>query len=155
MDEMTISHDLPTRADASSPRRRRLGRLATIGVAAVLALVVWAIAVPVAGVALTVGTGAAAQTVTPASVAFAVLVPGFAAWGVLALLERFARHARRVFAIIGWSLLALSLLGPVLTGAGGAVLAVLLVMHVVTGATLMIGLPLAAWPGRGVATGRE
>ncbi|UOE44136.1 DUF6069 family protein [Agromyces larvae] len=155
MDETTISQALRTETDASSPRRRRLGRLATIGIAAALALVVWAIAVPVAGIALTVGAGATAQTVGPAAVVFAVLVPGFAAWVVLALLERFARHPHRVFAIVGWAVLAVSLAGPVLTGAGGAVLVALLAMHVVTGATLVIGLPFAARRARGASAGRE
>ena len=69
---------------------------------------------------------------------------GLAAWGVLALLERFTKHGGRIFAGIGWTVLALSLFGPVLTGAVGTVIVVLLAMHVVTGATLMTGLPLAA-----------
>jgi hypothetical protein len=77
----------------------------------------------------------------------AALIGGFAAWGVLALLERYARHGSRIFAIIGWTVLVLSLLGPVLTGATGTVLVVLLGMHVVTGAALVIGLPLAARAG--------
>lgn len=117
-------------------------------------LLFWAIAVPLAGIDLTAGSGAAAQTVTPASIVTAALVGGIAAWGTLALLERSTTRGGRVFAIIGWTVLAVSLLGPVFTGAAGAVLVVLLVMHVVTGATLVIGLPLAARRSPGDNGGR-
>ena len=131
-------------ADASGARRRRLGRSAIIALAIVLPLLVWVIAVALAGLDLVAGSGAAAQTVAPPSIVFVVLVAGLAAWGVLALLERFAKHGGRIFAGIGWTVLALSLFGPVLMGAVGTVIVVLLVMHVLTGATLMTGLPLAA-----------
>jgi hypothetical protein len=136
------------RSDASGARRRRLGRVATIAMATVLPLLVWTIAVPLGGMELVAGSGPTAQTVAPASVVFAGLVTGFAAWGVLALLERFATRSAPAFAIIGWTVLALSLLGPVVTGATGAVLVVLLAMHLVAGTTLMIGLPLAAGRSR-------
>ena len=86
---------------------------------------------------------------------FAVLVAGLAAWGVLALLERFTKTSDRTFAVVGWTVLVLSLLGPVLTGAVGVVLVVLLAMHLVTGATLVIGLPLAGRRRRRVRGGGE
>lgn len=140
--------DRPAEAPAAPSRnRRRLGRLAAIAAAVILPLLVWLIGVPGAGIELVAGSGAAAQPIGPASIVTAALIAGFAAWGVLALLERFARHASRIFAIIGCAVLVLSLLGPVLTGATGTVLVVLLGMHVVTGAALVIGLPLAARTG--------
>jgi hypothetical protein len=144
MDEMTRQYS----------RRRRLGRIATVAAAIAAPLIVWVIAVPIAGVDLTVGSGAAAQTITPLSIVVVVLVAGLAAWGVLALLERFVKHPGRVFAIIGWTVLALSLLAPVTGGAAGAVFVVLVVMHLVTGATLVIGLPLAA-RGRPATSGDD
>ncbi|KQM82580.1 hypothetical protein ASE68_04190 [Agromyces sp. Leaf222] len=133
---------------ASTPMRRRIGRMATLAAAVALPLLIWAGAVPIGGLDLTVGEGAAAQTVAPASIVFAVLVTGLTAWGVLALLERFSRRSGRIFALIGWPVLALSLLGPVFTGATGAALVVLFAMHVATGATLLIGLPRAARQAR-------
>ncbi|MRG60265.1 hypothetical protein GE115_10350 [Agromyces sp. CFH 90414] len=150
MNETTTNHpsidptaDDDRAPDASGARRRRLGRAATVAIAVVLPLLLWVVAVPVAGLELAVGSGAAAQTIGPAAIIGAALVAGLAAWGVLALLERFTGHGPRTFAIIGWTLLALSLLGPVTIGAAGPMLVVLLAMHVVTGAILVIGLPLA------------
>ncbi len=128
-------------------RRAAIASLAAIATSALLPLFVWLIAVPGAGIRLVAGSGAAAQHVGPPSIAVAALLAGFTAWGVLAVLERVARHGRRMFAIIGWAVLVLSLAGPVLSGATGSVLVVLLVMHVVTGATLVIGLPSAARAG--------
>jgi hypothetical protein len=142
MDEMTTTPAPSTVVRA--PSGRRLRRLAVITVAATLPLLVWLVAVPVAGIELVAGSGAAAQLVGPASIAVAALVGGFAAWGALALIERVGRTSGRVFAIIGWFVLAISLLGPVLVGTTGSALVVLIAMHIVTGATLVIGLPLAA-----------
>ena len=143
------------RADASGAGRRRLFRAATVAAAIVLPLLVWAFAVPLAGFELVAGSGPTAQAVGPASIVFAVLVAGLAAWGVLALLERFTKTSDRTFAVVGWTVLVLSLLGPVLTGAVGVVLVVLLAMHLVTGATLVIGLPLAGRRRRRVRGGGE
>ncbi|UOQ90176.1 DUF6069 family protein [Agromyces endophyticus] len=131
-------------ADIAAARRRRLLRAATVAAAVVLPLLVWVVAVPLAGLDLVAGVGPTAQTVTPASIVAVALLMGFAAWGVIALLERVTRHGRRIFAIVGWTLLALSLLGPVGAGASGAVLVTLLAMHLVTGGAIIIGLPLAA-----------
>ncbi|GAA1504181.1 hypothetical protein GCM10009761_02330 [Agromyces terreus] len=127
----------------------------TLALAVVFPLLVWAAAVPLAGLDLMVGSGAAAQRVAPPAIVVAALFAGCAAWAVLALLERFTRSSGRIFAVIGWTVLALSLLGPVLTGAKPAVLGVLLAMHLVTGATLMIGLPRPARRHRTTAEGRD
>jgi len=143
------------RADASGAGRRRLLRAATIAAAIVLPLLVWAIAVPLAGLELVAGSGSTAQVIGTASIVFAVVVAGLVAWGVLALLERFTKTSVRTFAVVGWTVLVLSLLGPVLMGAVGAVLVVLLAMHLVTGAALVIGLPLAGRRRRPVPAGGE
>ena len=89
----------------------------TIAAAIAAPLIVWLIAVPVAGVDLTVGSGAAEMTITPLSIVVVVLNAGLGAWGVIALLERFVKHPGLVFAIIGWTVLALSLLLPITAGA--------------------------------------
>ena len=112
--------------------------------ATVLPLLVWVIAVPIAEIKLVAGSGEGAQTVGPAEIVVTSLVAGFAATGVIALLERFTRRSWRIFAIIGWAVLGISLLGPVLAAATGSALVVLLAMHVVTGATFVTGLPRAA-----------
>ncbi|ANJ26082.1 DUF6069 family protein [Agromyces aureus] len=134
----------PERSGVSGRARRRLERAAVLLVAAVLPLLIWAVAVPIAGLDLTVGTGPTAQVVSPSSIVVAVLVAGCCAWGVLALLERFSRRSGRTFAIIGWTVLAVSLLGPLLSAVSGVVLVVLLAMHLATGAALVLGLPRAA-----------
>ncbi|MDF0514278.1 DUF6069 family protein [Agromyces sp. H3Y2-19a] len=126
------------------PSRRRLARAATVAVAIVLPLIVWVFAVPLAGLDLVAGSGTTAQTITPVSIVVAGLFAGLAAWGFLALLERFTRLSARIFGIVGWTMLALSLLGPIGAGGSGAVIVALIAMHLVTGATLMVGLPIAA-----------
>ncbi|WP_350346771.1 DUF6069 family protein [Agromyces sp. G08B096] len=121
--------------------RRRLRRLATLAAAITLPLVVWVVAVPGLGLDLAIGSGVQAQTVGPAAIGTVALIAGAAAWAVLALLERFARRGARIFTILGWTLLALSLLGPATTGAAAPVVLTLVAMHLATGATLMVGLP--------------
>lgn len=77
---------------------------------------------------------------TPASVVVAAVVPGAIAWALLAVLERFLRRGRILWLVVGWMVLALSLLGPISMGASGAVLLSLLAMHLAVGMTLLIGL---------------
>lgn len=109
-------------------------------VAAASALVVWALAVPVAGVALTVRMGGGTQVVGPMSVIVAGLAAGLAGWGLLAVLERSASRPGRVWTFVAVAVLILSLLGPLGSAVGGAATAVLIVMHLVVGAVLLAGL---------------
>ena len=104
------------------------------GTATVLALAVWVLAVPVAGVDLVAGTPA--QTVGAASVALMAVVATLAAWGVRTVL-------RRRPPVVWWStcviVLLVSLLGP-LGGASPAAVATLVTLHVVVGTTIAVGL---------------
>ncbi|WP_326557669.1 DUF6069 family protein [Micromonospora sp. NBC_01796] len=121
-------------------RRPRLRRTVTLLVAAAVALAVWVVGVPLAGLDLTLGSGTEQQTVTPASVVAVPLLVGGAGWALLAFLEGRFRGGRRAWLVTAWAVLVLSLLGPVTSGASGGVLAVLLGMHVLVGVTLIVGL---------------
>ncbi|MEV4629370.1 DUF6069 family protein [Micromonospora sp. NPDC049523] len=130
----TINLDSPT------VRRPRLRRTVTLLVAAALALAVWVVSVPLAGLDLTFGSGAQEQTVSPASVVLVPLLVGGAGWALLAFLEGRFRGGRRAWLITAWTVLVSSLLGPVTSGASGGVLVTLLCMHVLVGVTLIVGL---------------
>ncbi|MEV4476808.1 DUF6069 family protein [Nonomuraea sp. NPDC049504] len=119
---------------------KSLRRPLTVGGAAVAALVVWAVAVPVAGVALTVHMGGGPQEVGPVSVVVASLVIGLAGWALLAVLERVASRPGRVWTVVALAVLVLSLLGPLGGAVGGGAMSVLIVMHLVVGGVLVGGL---------------
>ncbi|MGI5493677.1 DUF6069 family protein [Microtetraspora malaysiensis] len=104
------------------------------------ALAVWALAVPVAGTALTVRMGDGTQLVGPVLVAVTSLLVGLAGWGLLAVLERFASQPGRIWTIVALVVLALSLFGPVGSAVGTAAMLVLLLLHLVVGAVLVLGL---------------
>jgi hypothetical protein len=115
-------------------------QLLTIVGAAVVALAIWVIAVPIAGLDLTVGSGATARTVGPVPVVVVALVAGVLAWALLALLGKRSRHGRRAWRVTAWTLLTLSLLGPVTMGATAGVVVSLVAMHLAVGTTLILGL---------------
>lgn len=102
--------------------------------ATALALVIWVLAVPVAGVDLEAGSPA--QTIGAASVVFTTLVAAGAAWGVGALLRRRTPVAWWVTCGI---VLLVSLLGP-LGGTSPAAVATLVVLHLAVGTVLAVGL---------------
>ncbi len=130
-----------TRAvDLVTAERRSLRGAVDLVAASAVALVVWAVSVPIAGVALTLGSGPKAQTVGPASVALVPLLAGGAGWALLAFLRARVRGGVRAWRITAWVVLALSLLGPVSAGASGAVLVSLVTMHVTVGITIIVGL---------------
>jgi hypothetical protein len=137
---LDLNEDRTVSAEDRVTARRRLGRSATVVVASALALVVWIIAVPVGGVDLVVGAGTNSQTVGPVSVVVASLLAGGAGWALLALCEHLNAKGRKLWQWIAWGVLAISLLGPVSMGGAGTVLAILLLMHIVTGAVVIAGL---------------
>ncbi|MFC4117955.1 DUF6069 family protein [Nonomuraea zeae] len=120
----------------TSTRRRLLTVIGT----PVAALALWAVAVPVAGVTLTVQTGGTPQTTGPVAVMVASLLAGLAGWALLAVLERWTARPTRIWTIIALVVLALSLLGPIGSAVGTAATLVLLLMHLVVGAVLVPGL---------------
>ena len=133
-----MTHTITT--GRTAVRRRGLRNTATLVGAAVVALAAWALSVQAAGVDLTVGTGDAAQTVGPVSVAVTPMLVGGADWALLTLLDKRFRNGHRTWRIIAYAVLALSLFGPVSAGAAGSVLATLVAMHLAVGATIIFGL---------------
>lgn len=103
-------------------------------------LALWVLAVPLAGVDLTAFPGGRARPVGPGAVALAGLLSAAAAWGLLAVLERTARRPRRAWTVTACVVLALSLAGPLTSGAAPVVVLVMEGMHVLVGAVLILGL---------------
>ncbi|MEV0005415.1 DUF6069 family protein [Micromonospora sp. NPDC050980] len=129
---------IPSTAARAAHRRR--DRLFTVLAATAATLSGWAVAVPLAGVELTVRGGGVEQRVTPVAVAVSTLLAGLAGWALLALLERFTGRARPVWTVVAALVLLLSLLGPLTGGAGRSATATLLVLHLLAGAVLLPGL---------------
>jgi len=128
-------------AAASRAGRRTVPRRAlTVAGATAAALVVWALAGPVAGIDLAARSAGSTRTVGPGAIAAVSLVAGLAAWALLALMERLTRRPGRVWTIIAAVVLVLSLPGP-LGGVGAAARAVLAGLHLAVAAVLIPGLP--------------
>lgn len=102
--------------------------------AAALALVIWGLAVPVAGVDLEAGTPT--QTIGAPAVVLTVLVVTLGAWGVRTLLRRRTAVAWRLTCGI---VLLISLLGP-LSASSPAAVATLAALHLTVGTVLAVGL---------------
>lgn len=136
------SHSTSAPVVESPPRRRTLlGGILTIAAAVAVALTVWLVAVPTAGVVLsTAGT-----TVGPAAVTIATLLAGCTAWLALILL-RSLRGGLTEWTVLGCVVLLVSLAAPPLSGASGTSLLVLELMHLVVGATVLTGFRLALPP---------
>ncbi|MER7133485.1 DUF6069 family protein [Streptosporangium saharense] len=117
-----------------------LGRTLVVLGAPVTALVVWILAVPVAGTTLSVRTGDATQTVEAVPVAVAGLLAGLAGWALLAVLERLTSRPRRIWTIVAVIVWVLSFFGPLGSAVGAPATLVLLLMHLTVGATLILGL---------------
>jgi hypothetical protein len=101
------------------------------------ALAVWALAVPLAGITLTVRTGGGTNTVGPVPVAAASLLAGLAGWLLLIVLERSVARPGRTWTIIALAVLALSLTGPLGSAVGAATALVLILMHLAVAAVLL------------------
>jgi hypothetical protein len=127
----------PAITAAECARKRRRTRALSIVAAAAATFTVWTIAEPIAGAALIVDTGSGRTTVTPAAVLLVTIVAGLAAWGLLALLERFTRRAPAVWSWVAGAVLLISLLGPVGSAVGAGAMAALVGMHLATGAVLI------------------
>ncbi|MEV4702092.1 DUF6069 family protein [Actinoplanes sp. NPDC049316] len=117
--------------------RRRRARLFAVAGAVLAALLIWIIAVPVAGVDLQATTGPGSTELEPvpvvAVIAMSLLAP-LAGWGLLALLERFSARGRTIWTVIACVVLLVSYGGPLL-GAGipGSSRLTLALMHTAVG----------------------
>lgn len=134
---------------ATVPTLRSRGRVAVppaalaVAAAAGAAVLAWAVAVPLAGVELGVGTGDAARTIGVGAVVVAATVAGLLGWALLAILVRWVPRPEMVWRAAAVVVLLLSLGGPVAMGLGTASVVVLLILHAVVAAVLVALLPRA------------
>jgi hypothetical protein len=115
-------------------------RLITVLAATVSALAAWTLTGPLLGVDIAVRSGGSVQTVGPVAVAVTSLLAGLAAWGLLALFERFLRRPARAWTIVALIVLALSLAGPLTSADGADSRTALLCLHCVVAVILIPGL---------------
>ena len=133
----TTTSRTPAVTAAECARQRRRTRALAIVAAAGATFTVWTIAHSVAGADLVVDTGSGPTTVTLTAVVLVTVVAGLAAWGLLALIERFTRRAAVIWSWIAGAVLLISLLGPIGSAVGAGATAALVAMHLVTGAVLI------------------
>ncbi|MGH3425491.1 MAG: DUF6069 family protein [Nocardioidaceae bacterium] len=118
---------------------RPVGELLVAAAAVAAAVLVWALAAPLGGVALTVGTGASAQEIGPAAVVVVSLLAAGCGAAALRLLQRLSPRGRRTWTVVATVVLVVSLVGP--TGAASAAAwAVLTCMHLAVGSVVVLGL---------------
>lgn len=112
-------------------------RIATVALAPAAALTAWAL-IRIAGVELAVSTGDA--SVGGADVFVASLVGALGGWLVVRLLERHTRNRspRRLWAFLGSTTLALSMIGPSWFADGASAVA-LMSLHLVTALVVIVG----------------
>lgn len=136
---MTNDTIIPSRATRGPRvhRRRWLLNLATMAAAVIL----WTIAVPIAGIDLTVTINGERQEVTQLAVISTSLLAGGAAWGSLTLLELLTVRARTIWTWLASVVLVLSLGGP-LAATNAAATGVLVLLHLVVGISLIAGMPI-------------
>ena len=77
------------------------------------------------------------QPIGAVQVLLVTLGAGLAAWGLLAMLERLTDHARTTWTTLSLVVLAISLIGPLGTGANLWSKGVLALMHVATAVTMI------------------
>ena len=114
----------------------------TVAAAVSAAVIVWLVAVPIAGLDLLVRPGGnATQHVRLGSVVVVSLLAALLGCGLLALLERLIpARARTAWTVVAAVVLLLSLAGPLTGGTTPAVTVTLSLMHLAMGAALIIGL---------------
>lgn len=127
-----------TSARVSTARDRVTRRAAGVTAAALGAVLVWVIAVPLAGLDLAANQQGAIRQVGLGAVVTVAVGAGLVGWALLALLERLTSRGRRIWMVIASVVLALSLLGPIGGGVGLGTKVVLSLMHLVVGATLVV-----------------
>lgn len=130
----TAQQALPERHTTLLQNTAAAVAVVTLG-AVFAALAVWVIAVPVADLTLIAG----GLTVSPTAVALVSLGSGCAA-GISYLIMRRFRGGTKMWTVVGCAAVALSMAGPPTSGAAGAALVALELMHLAVGATVIVGL---------------
>lgn len=128
-----------TSADSGTSRHPHRDRALAVAGASAATILVWVIAGPLAGGRLLVhlSPGAAAQQVGVADVILVSILAGLAGWGLLAVLERSAARAGRIWVILSLAVLVISLAGPLGAGVGAGAKAALACMHLAAAAVLI------------------
>jgi hypothetical protein len=108
-------------------------RLVIIAGATASVLVYWTATDEFGGVDLAIRQGSTTQAVGAVAVAATALIAGLAGWGLLALLERKSQRPARIWTIIALTFLALSLVGPLGSGADLTSKLTLTGMHLLVG----------------------
>lgn len=142
MSDPGLSLSPPTTSVPATSRAARWRiRALAVAAATAAALIVWLIAKPLLGIALTLPMAGGAQTMEVGwgSVLVISLVASLAGWGLLAILERFTPRARVTWIVFGSVALLLSFAGPGLaaSAASGATRVALAIMHMVVAAVLI------------------
>jgi hypothetical protein len=139
---MTTVHS-PRTAPSTYPTRhpRTRARALAVAAATLAPLVVWLVAVPLAGATLQVRPGGGStQTVPAGTVVVVALLASLAGWTLLAVLERRTIRARAMWTVIALIALLLSLAGPLTAAATATTAAVLVSMHLAVAGVLLTGL---------------
>ncbi len=135
---------LLTMLDAMTTTQIRTGnihrnRWLTVVAAMATATAGWGIAHSLLGIELTVGSDESVRHVDSLAVTLTALGTGFAAWGLLAVLERFTDRARTAWTWIAVIVLAVSMLGP-LGATSASAMAVFVSLHLLVGGILIWGM---------------
>lgn len=139
----TTSTTLATPATVSGPNRRL--RASAVGGALLATGAVW-LAGHALGVSFKVATGGPPQTFTlPFLLGFTLQI-ALAGWVTLAVLERYTRHALRIWTALGGTVLALSFAPIALAGASAATKAALSLIHLSVAGVLLVTMRRSAVP---------
>jgi Family of unknown function (DUF6069) len=138
-------------ANAPLPVRTTRGtRLVAIAATTATSLAAWLLMAPISGRDLKVKQGGDTVTVGPDDVVVASVLAGLAGWGLLAVLERcHTERPQHLWTVIARCVLALSLLGPLVSGIGSAKLA-LASLHLLAGGVLISLMDRRAEPNRAI-----
>lgn len=138
-----MNTDINTTDGSESQRagRRRARRLLAVIAAVVSAVVGWGLVESGAGIDLRAPAfdgSAVGQDIGLGAVIFTTLIVSLAAWGLLALLERYVGRPRRTWTVVALTGLLISLAGPMSgTGIGTRDRGLLALLHLVVAAALI------------------
>ncbi|WP_328891823.1 DUF6069 family protein [Streptomyces sp. NBC_00316] len=127
-------------ATASPTRQQARGRIVYPLAATAAAVIVWLITHSALDIDLKAkAAGGDIQEIGLPMVIVVTLLVGFAAWGVVAVLDRKSSSARTLWTVIASVVFVVSLLGPAGSGQGGSAKVALLCMHLVVALVLIPG----------------